>query len=141
MECELGRAPDCGDCLVRVLDSGQFDDDPAVTGQLEGGFGDAEGVDSPPQDLEGPRRHLGVHVHFGRVLGLEHDLGAAAQVEPEVDRQLEDGIDRDTDEQQREEQPGLGNLHGRTWVGGRWDRLQSAPFDPSGAAIATSPQG
>jgi hypothetical protein len=62
-----------------------FDDDPAAAGAGEGGFGDAESVDTAAQHLQGAVGGFAVGVSGGGRAGLQHDLRAAAQIETEVD--------------------------------------------------------
>jgi len=83
VETELsGLADDLGR-LARVLDVGQFDDDPVFAGAGQGRFGDPERVDALAQHLHGAVGALPVRLRGGGVLGLEHHAGAALEVEAE----------------------------------------------------------
>ncbi len=83
VEAELGGPADDFGGLARVLDVGQFDDDPVLPGPGQGRFGDAERVDAPAQHLKGPVGALPVRLRGGGVLGLEHHPGAALKIEAE----------------------------------------------------------
>ena len=75
-----GAADDLGG-LARVLQARQLDDDAPLAGAGERRLGDAERVDPAAQHLQRAVGGLRVGLDGGRVLGLEDDLGAAAQVE------------------------------------------------------------
>lgn len=83
VEAELGGPADDFGGLARVLDIGQFDDDPVLTGPGQGRFGDAERVDAQAQHLKGPVGALPVRLRGGGVRGLEHHPGAALKIEAE----------------------------------------------------------
>lgn len=72
--------------LDRVLDAGQFDEDAVIAGAHEGGLGEAECVDAAAQYLHGAVGGFTADAGGGGGAGLQHDLGAAAQVESEADR-------------------------------------------------------
>ncbi len=59
-----GAADDLGG-LAWVLHSGQFDDDPFLAGAGDAGFGDAEGVDALPEDLQSAVGGCGVGLDGG----------------------------------------------------------------------------
>jgi hypothetical protein len=81
---ELGGAPDDLGRLAGVLKPRQLDDDPPFPGAGQAGFRDAEGINPSAQHLEGAVGRLAVGLHGRRVLGLQDDLGAAAQVETQL---------------------------------------------------------
>lgn len=83
VEAELGGSADDFGGLARVLDVGEFDDDPVLAGAGQGGFGDAEGVDALAKHFKGAVGALAVRFRGVGVLGLEHHSGAALQVEAE----------------------------------------------------------
>jgi hypothetical protein len=83
VEAELGGPADDFGGLARVLDVGQFDDDPVLSGPGQGRFGDAERVDALAEHLKGSVGALPVRLRGGRVLGLEHQPGAALKIEAE----------------------------------------------------------
>ncbi len=105
MEGQLrGTAQDvCG--LLRVLHPGQFDEDAVVAGADKGGFGDAERVDAAAQHLQGAVGGRAVGVGGGGGPGLEHDLGAAPQVESEADRHGDGDVQRYGDHGEGEQRP------------------------------------
>ncbi len=86
VEGELGGAAEDVGGFLRVLDTGQFDDDPVVAGTGDGGLRDAERVDAAAQYLHGAVGGRRVGLDGGGVAGFQHDLGAAAQVEAEAGR-------------------------------------------------------
>ena len=70
--------------LGRVLDVGQLDEDPVLADPGERRLGDTERVDAAAEDLDRAVDGLGVGLDVAGVLGLQHDLGAAAQVQAEA---------------------------------------------------------
>jgi hypothetical protein len=107
MESELGGSPDQLHGLVGVGDAGQFEDDPSVTGYLQRRFGHTERVDPATQNFKCSLGDIGVNLDFSRVLSLEDDLSATPEVEPQMDRCLQNGEHRRTDSNDREKQPPL----------------------------------
>lgn len=85
-EGQLRGTPDDVRRLPRVLHPGQLDDDPLLSRTGEGGLCHPQRVHPQAKHLERPVRRLGVGPYGRRVLGLEDDLGAAAQVETEYVR-------------------------------------------------------
>ena len=98
------RAGRSGRCtfggLAGVLDAGQLDDDPALAGPGQGRLGDPERVDPAAQHLQRAVGGLGVGLDAGGVPGLQHDLGAAPQVEAEPGGQGERGPQGEADDEQ-----------------------------------------
>src|SRR5699024_7358409 len=81
-----GLADDLGG-LRRLLHTGQFDDDPVLTGTRHVRLGHAQAVDALAQHLQDLVGVVGVGDRaVGTVLGLQDDLGAAAQVESQAGR-------------------------------------------------------
>lgn len=94
--------------LPRVLHAGQLDDDPVVTGADEARFGDAERVDPAAQHLQGAVGGLGVGLQRLGGTGLQHDLGAAPQVQSETDRDGDGDEHGHGDHGKREQRPDAG---------------------------------
>ena len=89
---------------------GQLDDDPPLAGAGEGRLGHAEGVDPAAQHLQRAVGRLGVGLDGRGVLGLEDDLGAAAQVEPELAGRSGSTRGRGDHHREREQRQQLGVL-------------------------------
>jgi hypothetical protein len=85
-ELELSGSPDDLDRLVRVGDPGQLDDDPTAPGTLQRGLRQTEGVDPSPQHFQRARHDIPVDLDPVGVAGLQDDLGASLQVQPQPDR-------------------------------------------------------
>ena len=83
VEAELCGPADHLGRLARVLHAGQLDDDPLLAGAGEGRLGDPERVDAAAQHLEGPVGRRAVRLHPRAVAGLQDDLRAALEIEPE----------------------------------------------------------
>ena len=82
-----------------------------------------ERVDASAQHLERPVGGLAVGLHALGVLGLEHDLGAALEVEPEPRGEGERGEQGEADDDEGGEGPP--QRCPRAWLrggGGRWAR-------------------
>src|SRR5699024_776238 len=98
-----GLADDLGG-LRRVLHTGQFDDDPVLTGTRHVRLGHAQAVDALAQHLQDLVGVVGVGDRaVGTVLGLQDDLGAAAQVESQAGRYEPRRTERDEDDEQGDE--------------------------------------
>jgi hypothetical protein len=103
VERQLCGAPDHLGGFPRVLQPGQLDDDPPVAGAGEAGLGHAERVDPAAQHLDRPVGRLLPGLHGRGVLGLEHDLGAAAQVEAEAGGGAHGEVDGPGEDAQRQQ--------------------------------------
>lgn len=99
--------------LPRVLHARQFDDDPLVAGTDEGGFGDAERVDPAAQHLQGAVGGLGVGLERLGGTGLQHDLGAAPQIQSETDGDGDGDEHGHGDHGEREQRPDAGGTFHR----------------------------
>ena len=90
MEAQLGGLADHLNGLTRILDIRKLDDDPPVTGAGERRFGHPECIDASAQHFQRPISRLGICLDAFGVLGLQDDLGAALQIQPETGRGGED---------------------------------------------------
>ena len=122
MERELRGPADHAFGLARVLQTGQFDDDPPVTRLREARLGDTQRVYPAAEDLDGPAGRLGVGLGGRAVVCLQHDLRTAAQVEPEPRRRADREVERAGEDDEREDCPverGAGHdaSGGITWIG------------------------
>jgi hypothetical protein len=86
VERELCGAAEDLDGLLGVGHAGQFDDDPPLARAGDLRLAHAELVDPAPEHLQSLVGGFGVGLGQLPVSGLEHDLGAAAQVQAEVRR-------------------------------------------------------
>ena len=108
MHGQLGGAADVlGLPAPRVLHAGQLDEDPvlALAGQRR--LGDTEGVDAAAEHLDGPVDGSALALTSAGVLGLEDELGAAAEVQAEawllVQREGDTADEQAEDEQETDE--------------------------------------
>jgi hypothetical protein len=85
MKRELCRATDYLECLIRIRDARELDNDPIVPRPLQARLGDSELIYAPAQDLERPCHRVRIDVLGLRVLCLENDLCPAPEVESQSD--------------------------------------------------------
>ena len=84
MKAQLGRATDDLQGLLGVGHSRKLDDDAAIARALQGGFAHPEGVHASAQHLERSRRRIVIDPLAFGVLGLQDDLSAPPQVQPQT---------------------------------------------------------
>ena len=92
-ELEHRRLADGLDGGIRILDTRQLDDDAAFTLALDDWLGEAERVDALLHDGDDAVHRVVIDLRDIRILGLEHDMRAALQVEA-----LANGVRQRTDE-------------------------------------------